>query len=379
MNPTHLEPIIRELIISRREGDYWDFKAKPHENKTSLLHDVLCLANSLHKGDRYLILGVGDPKNGTSVVGLSSTEVGRKTQSNYIDFLRDQKFAGGNRPKISLVTLTLDGLEVDVLIIADVPAKSYWLTEDYTEGKQRIGQQIYVRVGDTNTPVNKSADVDSVEKMWRQRFGLNLPPMEQMRQLLREPAGWNVDFDLNRNAYHRSLPDYQIKRSAPEPFWEPYSYSFLNKNSFLGTAEFVYNSTILFELEYVYLDEMRLLLPAPDMKQILLLGHEMWYYYYNLSEPVGDFFTFLTSENPVLESRGSKAPFLAFRNNADPQAFREYLTANQAQLVDTAPSMGAQLAVQWLQQDGNSPTIDLLEIDRIGQLYSAWRSTTYQV
>lgn len=376
MNPAILEPIIRKLIASKREGDYWDFKAKPHENKGSLLHDVLCLANSLHKGDRYLIFGVEDPLKGANIVGLGPAEAGRKTQSNFIDFLRDQKFAGGNRPKINLVTLLLDGLEVDVLVVADVPAKPYWLTENYTEGK-RLGQQVYTRVGDTNTPVDKSADVDQVEKMWRQRFGLDLSPTERMRQLLREPAGWDTDFDTKRNAYHRSFPDYQIKRSATELFWEPYSYSFLNKKSSLATAEFIYNSTILFELECMFLDEMRLLLPVPDIKRISLLGRDMWYYYYDLSEPVGDFFTFLTSKNPTLESRGSTAPFLVFRDDADHQAFRDYLAANQPQLADAAPSLGAQLAVQALQQDGHSPTIDLLDIDCIGQLYSVWRSTTY--
>lgn len=377
MSPANLEPIIRELIASKREGDYWDFKAKPHENKGSLLHDVLCLANSLHKGDRYLILGVEDPMKGSAIVGLGPTEAGRKTQSNFIDFLRDQKFAGGNRPTVKLVTLTLDGFEVDVLIIADVPAKPYWLTENYTDGK-RLGQQVYTRVGDTNTPVDKSADVDLVEKMWRQRFGLDLSPSQRMMQLLREPVDWDGDFDTKRNAYHRSFPDYQIKRSATEPFWEPYSYSFPNKNSFLGTAEFVYNSTILFELEYVYLDERRLLLPTPETKQISLLGHEMYYYYYDLSEPTGDFFTFLTSENPTLESRGSTAPFLVFRDKADHQAFREYLFTNQMQLADIFPSTSAQLAMQALQRDGHLPSIDLLEIDRIGQLYSVWRCSAHQ-
>lgn len=126
----------------------------------------------------------------------------------------------------------------------------------------------------------------------------------------------------------------------------------------------------------MYLDERRLLLPAPETEQIALLGHEIYYYYYDLSEPAGDFLTFLTSKNPTLESRGSTAPFLVFRDKADHQAFRNYLSANQIQLADIAPSKSAQLAVQALQRDGHLPSIDLLEIDRIGQLYSDWRGTT---
>lgn len=124
---------------------------------------------------------------------------------------------------------------------------------------------------------------------------------------------------------------------------------------------------------------MRLLLPAPDTKQIALLGRKMYYYYYDLGKPSGDFFTFLAAENPALASRGSIAPFLVFRDTTDHQTFREYLTDNQALLADTAASIGAQLAVQALQQDGHSPTVDLLEIDRIGQLYSEWRSTAHGI
>jgi hypothetical protein len=373
MNLVDLELIIRELIASKREGDYWDFKVKPHDNNADLLHDLLCLANSLHKGDRYLILGVDDPAEGTTIVGLGPPGKGRKAQSDYLDFLGSQHFAGGNRPLVKMVPLLLNGLEVDVLVIADVPAKPYWLTKDYVEGNRRVRQHIYTRIGDRNTPIVESADFALVEKMWRQRFGLDLLPMERMRQLLHEPADWVVDFDSKPAAYHRSFPDYQIKLSTTEPFWEPYNYSFLNKNAFLGTAEFIYNATTLFELEYIKLDEMRLLLPAPAMKQVTLLGREMWYYYYDQSKPIGDFLVFLTVEQPSMKSRELKAPFLIFRDKDEQQVFHDYLVANQTELAETLPGPSAQLAAQEIQKDGYSPVIDLLEIDRIGQMYAAWR------
>jgi len=377
MQLTDLEPIIRELIASKQEGDYWDFKVKPHDNKADLLHDLLCLANSRHKGDRFLIFGVDDPADGAAIVGLGPAGKGRKTQADYLDFLGSQHFAGGNRPAVKLVPLLLNGLEVDVLIIADVPIKPYWLTKDYVDGNRRVRQHIYTRVEDRNTPIAESADLVLVEEMWRQRFGLDLLPMERMRQLLHEPAGWVVDFDSKPDAYayNQSFPDYQIKLSATEPFWEPYNYSFLNKNAFLGSASFIYKATTLFELEYIKLDEMRLLLPAPDMKQVVLLGRKIWYYYYDLSKPVGAFLAFLTAERPDMESRGSKAPFLQFRDKDEQQVFHDYLIANQTQLAETSPDRSVQRAVQEIQQDGYSPVIDLLEIDRIGQLYTAWRYT----
>lgn len=90
---------INRLIKSKREGQYWDFKEKYHDNKASLLHDILCLSNALHKGNKYLILGVSDPATECEIKGVSSDSK-RKTQANFIDFLRDKPFAGDIRPEI---------------------------------------------------------------------------------------------------------------------------------------------------------------------------------------------------------------------------------------------------------------------------------------
>lgn len=56
----NLKIIIEQLITSKREGDCWDFKVEHHSNPAEFLHDILCLSNSLHKGDRFIIYGVSD-------------------------------------------------------------------------------------------------------------------------------------------------------------------------------------------------------------------------------------------------------------------------------------------------------------------------------
>ncbi|WP_224358814.1 hypothetical protein [Klebsiella grimontii] len=38
-----------------------------HQNNAALVHDILCMANVLHDGDRYLIFGVTDEGLITSV------------------------------------------------------------------------------------------------------------------------------------------------------------------------------------------------------------------------------------------------------------------------------------------------------------------------
>lgn len=49
---------IEKLIASGKEGPWWDFKQTYHQNNAALVHDILCMANVLHDGDRYLIFGV---------------------------------------------------------------------------------------------------------------------------------------------------------------------------------------------------------------------------------------------------------------------------------------------------------------------------------
>ena len=61
---------IMNLIASKTEGQYWDFKREPHKNNESLVHDILCLANTKHDGDRFLIIGVADPSKNCEIIGL---------------------------------------------------------------------------------------------------------------------------------------------------------------------------------------------------------------------------------------------------------------------------------------------------------------------
>ena len=38
---------VKQLIDLQTEGDYWDYKEFWYDNKTSLLHDIICMANNL--------------------------------------------------------------------------------------------------------------------------------------------------------------------------------------------------------------------------------------------------------------------------------------------------------------------------------------------
>jgi len=77
-----LTELVKGLIEKGREGAYWDFKSKHHRNKAELIHDTLCLANSLTTGKRFLIFGVDDSNYQISGVPLK-TGARKQTSFNF--------------------------------------------------------------------------------------------------------------------------------------------------------------------------------------------------------------------------------------------------------------------------------------------------------
>ena len=202
---------ISGLINRKAEGTYWDFKREYHKCKSDLIHDVLCLANTKHTGDRFLIFGVDDENFSLHKITEDS---GRKTQAELAGLFRDNanKFFQSRFPEFYLKEITLDGVFLDVLVIEDTPHKPYYLVERY--GKI-CAHHIYTRVCDTNTPVNDVAQPHEIERMWRERFGLDMSPLERAKRYLSEPDAWSplVENDgSNANFYHTTFPEFTLRR-----------------------------------------------------------------------------------------------------------------------------------------------------------------------
>lgn len=368
-----LESEILELIESKREGDYWDFKREPHDNNASFLHDILSLSNSIHRGKRYLIYGVTDPNEGTEIIGLTKDQTYRKSQVEIIDFLRTKPFAGDCRPEIELHTIELANVELDVLVIFDNPNKPYYLTQDYRDRDKNVKANfIYTRTNDTNTPIDKSADIGVVEKMWRQRFGLDLSPLERMKLLLLQPQEWVKDIGNKPYAYHLDFPEFRIKFSEVHEFWEVFSFFFTNEKSYLGTATFKYHSTTLFELEYMYCDEMRIALAVPKTAIVKLKEYQNWFYYYDLQELDGIFLQFMTNKLTHFHSRSAVFPFVIFDNELEKKEFINYVVNNEDDFHKIEPDYLAEHAKGEMKKQKKGSVIDPIFIDRITQLHQKW-------
>ena len=261
-----LRETIASLINRRAEGTYWDFKRCHHTEKYSLIHDVLCLANADHKGDRFLIFGVD---NQNFLLHSITEDNGRRTQAGMADLFRSHanKFFQSRFPEFYLQEITIDGKRLDVLVIEDTPHKPYYLV-------QRIGRvcahHIYTRVCDTNTPVNDAAHPHEVERMWRERFGIDMPPLRRAMAYLNDSDGWSPvpETPSNLHLYYATFPEFTLRVADAENHMarcEEWTRGEIRTdNNHAGYIEVCFHQTCLAHVRYVSFDDHKKSMVAPS-------------------------------------------------------------------------------------------------------------------
>ena len=155
-----LNKTIVNLINSKKESTYYDFKESLSEYGPDLLHDILCMVNNIDNQEAYLIYGVSD---NFAVVGSDKKII----SNNLNDFLRNISFAGDNQPQCEVKHLYYKSNDIDVIVINKSKKVPHYITVKY---KGVFENQIYTRNGDSNTPKNKHANYDQVVKLWKIHF-----------------------------------------------------------------------------------------------------------------------------------------------------------------------------------------------------------------
>lgn len=269
---------ISELIALKTEGGYWDFKEMWNDNETSLLHDIICMANNLENRDAYIVIGVRDSKDpkGFAILGVDVTDENRKDQEKLIGFLRDKKFVGGIRPTVYLLTISYsENILLDVIFIKNTTNTPYYLAEPF---QGVFKSNIYTRIGDTNTPKNTSADIDKVEYLWKKRFGIDLTPLEKIKYLLSKPQDWfpvGTDGKHSNNKYlnqwhHKQYPEFTITYKIDEGLFNKGKIDkletdiyWMNRlchplhNAYIYEVEVKYFSTVLYSGPAIFADGYR--------------------------------------------------------------------------------------------------------------------------
>ena len=246
----NLKETIENLRSLKQEGGYWDFKRQWYDkdHKQDMLHDIICMANNIENRDAYIIIGI-DEENDFSITGVEEDNNRRNTQ-NLVDFLKDKKFAGDIRPTVCVETIEIDDKLIDIIKVCDSLNTPFYLKERFL---QLNLNNIYARIQDTNTPVNRSADINIVELLWKKRFGLLLTPIEHFNYLLLDKSHWKVSSVQSKVVYyHETEAHYVIAFELTDPrFHTDYEYFFLNQPDVRPTWRTIslkYANTCLLEL-----------------------------------------------------------------------------------------------------------------------------------
>lgn len=257
-----MKNLVEQLVLEKREGDWWDFKLKHHTNLIDLLHDILCLSNVIYSGDRYIIFGVND---NYEIVGLNGVDR-RNTQADILSFLRIKSFANHKTPNIRVDTLIIDGKELDVLTIKNESDKPYFLTRDESKSGSTVrAGVVYSRLGDSNTPKNGCASPSEIESMWRERFGLDKKVSERFISILLDFKNWK--YDGISQAFYEIEPEFTIEIGDSEgtggKFWWEESL-FEKPDRFYYYLK--YKNVLLHKILVIRFRSENLQIPFPDVE-----------------------------------------------------------------------------------------------------------------
>lgn len=213
-----LQKVIKSLIAKKSEGSYWDFKQKWHEDNADLLKDIICMANNttIDMQDGYIIFGVEDST--FNIIGVLEDNK-RKKQADIIDLLSSKSWSGEEIPNVDVKSIEIDEKEMDVLIVYNIDATPYYLTEDFPpigkQGKNRVVLRtgvIYSRVGDCNTSSVKCATKQATEFLWKKRFGLVGSDEFKVIKRLKNIRSW-YSIDEYDTLYNSEYGDIKIQRA----------------------------------------------------------------------------------------------------------------------------------------------------------------------
>ena len=275
MTTEELKYRVYRCIAKKQEGDSWDFKRQWYDqekDKADLLHDVICMANLIKEEDGLIIIGVDEADN-CSICDVSD-DPNRKNTHEMVKFLRDKPFDGGIRPTVYVESFEIDEKTIDVIVVENSSYTPFYLTDRFQKVE---AYHIYTRVGDSNTPIDKSADRDKVEALWKKRFGLDKPTLEKFRIYLRDYKHW-VSVDGEQSWYYEYAPEYRIETEYDENRngYEYYCFSQVDSKPHYYLLRLMYHDTIVVDTLAISLDGGRFLSAVPCTH---VFGYSPYYYY----------------------------------------------------------------------------------------------------
>lgn len=250
----YLKELLFKCLETRRENEFFDLKLRWHDKIEDLIKDIICFSNTVHDRNSIIFFGINDD---FEIIGVNDTK--RTKQADIVDTMSKLHFSGSERPSFEVNSLSLNGREIDFLVIFNNNKTPIFLEKSY--GKMKAGC-VYSRERDRNTPDNGNATFSQIEALWRKRFGLIKPKKDFLFSLLSNKNDWNEIYPEYYNAF---MPEYRVKVSEEDynrDRDEFYSYAMDNATTSYYQIELMYNSNKLDSFQGVYLDSGRLFIPT---------------------------------------------------------------------------------------------------------------------
>ncbi len=263
-------------LLNLTENDFLDFKQEWYKDTGCLILDVLCMANSDAKSDRYIVIGYNEAEKIFSDISSN-----RLNQDNLCNLLSTSNF---NRiPQVYIKTLNVAGKIIDILVIKKTNYRPYFLLKDkQIKTKHQIIRAgvIYTRNGSVNTPVDQSATEAQIAEMWRERFGLLLSPRERLEIYVQDYGNWSCNYDGEWKScvwHYIPFPEFTFEYTLPDNMsdYNPRHHAnaiFANSigNSYETSLRYKYHTTTL-KSESLYI--------CDKARYYLLHPHTDWLYY----------------------------------------------------------------------------------------------------
>lgn len=336
MNSLDLREEILMLIQTKREGEYWDFKEKYHLNAANLLHDIICMANNLVDRDSYIIFGIRDQT--FEIVGVKDDE-NRRNQQQMIDFLKHKKFSAGIRPSIKMQSLMIMQEEVDVIIIKNSTTTPYFLIEDFSSyGRKVRSGHIYTRIGDTNTDIDKVADINYIEYLWKKRFMLMHSPLEQIIKRLEHKEEWVLDECSEGYIYYNIYkPEFKIvlyedENAGLEQYPDFYAYAMNDPETLYRQFDIQYQGIQQFRGQLVVLDSGRYPTVIPEKSRAQFLEDYDFGYFIegSTTHKLSDFFYIENNDKEGISRKSFFKVILLFKNEYERDQFIVHVQRNES-------------------------------------------------
>lgn len=258
---TELENRVLDCISLRQEGESWDYKKEWYIKKHDLLLDIICMSNLVGSEDGIIIIGC-DEENGHQLNDVEN-DPNRRDTAKVVDFLREKRFAGGVRPVVYVHPMCIQGITIDVIVVKNTRNTPYYLTESFGEIR---ANHIYTRVMDTNTPRDKSADPDRVEKLWKKRFALDASALEKAQYFLSTPDDWD-SVDGAESYFCKIAPEFTITTESDDrDGYEYFLFNQMDKRPHWYNIYLKYHQTTIYSTLGVGLDGGRYFTPCPEIE-----------------------------------------------------------------------------------------------------------------